>query len=352
MSVQLKPLSSQVIVITGATSGNGLATALEAGRRGAAVVLAARNETALEDVAARIRAGGGRAAICPADVARDEDVERIAAVAIEQFGGFDTWVNNAAAAAFASTEQLSMAEHRRIFDVNYFGLLKGSLVAAQHLRPKGGAIINLGSVLSEGTMILQGAYSASKHAIKAATTALRMELEREGAPISVTLIQPSAIHTPYAERARNYLGEPPRLPPLLYDPTLVADAILFAAEHRRRTLHVGSAGHMIVIGEAIAPQLSERLLETVGRRLQVSPGNGGRNDARDTLFEPKTDGHLRGAQPFFVRRTSYVLEAQKHPLLASMLVAGLGWALARTAFGKADGGQSAERDTTRSRGRP
>jgi short-subunit dehydrogenase len=327
MQFPLKPLARQVIVVTGASSGNGLAIAEAAARRGAAVVLAARSVKALEDTARRLRAEGARVVVCVADVAKAEDVERIAQVAQAQFGGFDTWVNNAATGAYGTLEQLSLDDHRRIMDVSYFGLLQGSQVAARHLRHKGGAIINIGSVLGDSSMLLQGAYAAAKHAVHAATETLRMELERDGAPISVTLIQPAAMHTPFAERARSYLDAPPRLPPLLYDPRLVADAVLFAAEHRRRTLRVGSAGQWISLGRAVAPALSEAIIERLGKLLQVSrkPGNP---QWRDTLFEPRPAGAIDGSQPLVVRRRSYLLEAQKHPGTAALvLAAGAGLAL-------------------------
>lgn len=143
MSVRLKPISRQTIVITGASSGNGLATAVEAVQRGAAVVIAARNGEALQEIAANLRAAGGRVEVCVADVAVEADVERIAETAITAFGGFDSWVNDAAAAAYGRVDEISMEDHRRIFDVNYFGLIKGMLVAARHLRGRGGgAIIN------------------------------------------------------------------------------------------------------------------------------------------------------------------------------------------------------------------
>src|SRR4051812_43810691 len=124
MRPRLKPLKEQTIVITGATSGNGLATAQEAVRRGGAVVLAARTIEALERIEKILTAQGGRVATCPADVSNEEDVERIARTAIERFGGFDSWVNDAAAATYGRIEEISLEDHRRVFDVNYFGLLK------------------------------------------------------------------------------------------------------------------------------------------------------------------------------------------------------------------------------------
>lgn len=316
MARKLKPLDQQTIVITGATSGHGLATAHEAARRGARLVLAARNEDQLEQVAKGLRAKGAGVAICAADVASDEDVERIMQTAMDEYGGFDTWVNNAAAAVYGRMDDVSMEDHRRVFDVNYFGLLKGALVAAAHLRNKGGAIINVGSVLSDRSMVLQGSYSATKHAVKAATDALRMELQKDGAPISVTLIKPSAMHTPYPEHARNYLDEPTRLPPILYDPRLVADAILHAAEHPKRQIYVGGNGYLISLGGRFGKRAADLGMELLGRRLQTDKDQPTAPAARDNLYEPRKDGSIDGHQDYYVRRTSLFLEAQKHPFIA------------------------------------
>lgn len=329
MSIRLKPIDQQVIVITGGTSGNGLAAAEGAVRRGAAVVIAARNEEALSEVADALRAKGGRVAVCQADVANEDDVERIAETAINEFGGFDTWVNDAAAATYGEMEKVPMADHRRIFDVNYFGLLKGSFVAARHLRERGGgAIINIGSVLSDRAMILQGAYSATKHAVKAATDSLRMEMEKDRVPISVTLIKPSAIHTPYPEHARNYMDEPARLPPILYDPRLVADAILFAAENPRRQLYVGGNGYMITLMGRFAPGLTDLIMEKLGSKLQTDPDQPGDPTMYDNLYEPRRDGEIEGHQDYYVRRQSLWLEAQKRPVLAWTIAGSVAIALA------------------------
>lgn len=326
MHANLKPLNRQTLVITGATSGIGLATAQEAVRRGAAVLLTARNEEALHQVAGELQAQGGRVAVCTADMANEADVERIAETALQEFGGFDTWVNNAAAATFGTLEQTPLQDHRHAFDVNYFGLVKGSLVAARHLRQRGGgAIINIGSILSDRAIIDQGPYSATKHAVRAFTNVLRMELERDGAAIAVTLIKPGSMHTPYPEHARSYIEQPPRVPPINYDPRLVADAILFAAEHPRRSLMVGGNGAMISLMGQVAPRLTDIIMEAIGRPAQVKSQDPGDPAKRDNLYEPRPDGVIDGGQDVYVRRQSLLLEAQKRPVVATAMLGVVGW---------------------------
>jgi NAD(P)-dependent dehydrogenase (short-subunit alcohol dehydrogenase family) len=343
MRARLKPLERQSIVITGASSGNGLAAAREAARRGARVLLVARNKEALDEIAQDLERGGGRVAVCAADVAVEADVERIAETAVKAFGGFDSWVNDAAAATYGPMERVPMEDHRRIFDVNYHGLLMGSLVAARHLRARGegGAIVNLGSVLSDRAMIYQGPYSATKAAVQAATDALRMELERDGAGISVTLIKPGSIATPYPEHARSYMDAPPRLPPMLYDPALVAEAILFACENPRRQLYVGGSGWLISLAGRMAPRATDLAMEAFGVGAQQKPGDAGDPEKRDNLYAPRADGESRGSQDVFVRRTSLFLQAQTRPHLLPFAAAAAGAemaaGLARTLIGSGGG---------------
>jgi NAD(P)-dependent dehydrogenase (short-subunit alcohol dehydrogenase family) len=234
MKPHLKNLSDQTVVITGASSGTGMATARLAARRGARVVLAARGAHGLRDAGDAIRADGGEVACVVADVAQEGDVRRIAEVALDRFGGVDTWVNNAGVSVYGRLEDVPIEDQRRVFETNYWGTVYGCRVALEHLRQRGGALINVGSILSERAFPLQGAYSASKHAIKGFTDALRMELMHDGAPVSVTLIKPAAIDTPYIYHARNYLPMRPQNPPPLYAPEVVARAILHAAEHPAR----------------------------------------------------------------------------------------------------------------------
>jgi short-subunit dehydrogenase len=324
--MRLQPLSDQAIVITGASSGIGLATAREAVRRGAAVFLVSRNAPVLDRVAKDLRKEGGRAAFLAIDVAEDGAAERIAQAATEAFGGFDTWVNDAAVTSYGTLEQLGIAEQRRIFDVNYFGMLQGCLAAVRHYRERGGpgAIVNLGSILSDRTIIKQPAYSAAKAAVRAMTEGIRMDVEREGLPISVTLIKPSGMHSPFPEHGRNHMELPPRTPQIIYDPRLVADAILFAAEHPRRQLYVGGYGFTLSLLARLFPRITDRIMELVMVRTQQSPDDPGDPAARDNLFEPKKDGSVEGSQDNPVRRRSRFLQAQKHPLATTALIAGAG----------------------------
>jgi NAD(P)-dependent dehydrogenase (short-subunit alcohol dehydrogenase family) len=324
MAAKLKPLHKQVLVVTGATSGNGLAIVERAVRDGAAVVAVARNEAALDVLRVRLTASGARIATCVADVSDLVAVERVAAVAIDAFGGFDTWVNNAGAGTYGTLEQVPVADHRRVFDVNYFGVLHGSLVAARHLRTRGGgAIVNIGSILSDRAIVEQGPYCATKHAVQALTDTLRMELEQEGAGISVTLIKPGAIDTPFPEHARNFMDQPPRLPPPLYTPEVVADAVLFACANPRQTLYAGGGGLMSSLLSRAAPRLADVIMEAVGTATQQKPGDPGDPARRDNLYEPRTDA-LRGSQHVHARGSSIALQLQKLPrsLLALALLGG------------------------------
>ncbi|KQS03639.1 hypothetical protein ASG11_04760 [Sphingomonas sp. Leaf357] len=319
----MKPLDQQVLVVTGATSGNGLATVEQALRRGASVLAVARNEDALAELAARLGVGGGRIATYAADVADPAAVEAVAAAAIATFGGFDSWVNNAGVGTYGTLEQVPLDDHRRVFDVNYFGVLHGSLVAARHLRGRGGAIVNVGSILGDRSIVQQGPYCATKHAVQALTDTLRMELEREGAGISVTLIKPGAIDTPFPEHARNFMDQPPRLPPPLYTPEVVADAVLFACAHPRRTLYAGGGGLLSSLLAQAAPRLTDKIMELTGKTLQQKPGDPGIAARRDNLYEARDDD-LRGSLDVHARGSSVALQGQKlpRPMLALALGAG------------------------------
>jgi NAD(P)-dependent dehydrogenase (short-subunit alcohol dehydrogenase family) len=331
---RLKPVSEQVIVITGATSGIGLATVRMAAEKGASLVIAARNEEALNALAEEIRGKGGRAEPVVADVSDMAQVEAISAAAIAAFGGFDSWCNNAAVAIFGELEDVPLEDQRRLFDVNYWGVVHGTLVAARHLKGKGGAIVNTGSVLSERAVALQGPYSASKFAVKGVTEAFRTEFMAEGYPISLTLIKPGPIDTPYMEHARNLMGTPgTRNPPPSYHPRVVARAILHACETRTRDLTVGGGGWMVAAMGHYAPKLTDLIMSKIAKPSQASD-QPGREERRDNLYEAREDlaetSSLSGPPP---RKTSFLLEAQMNPLGPAGLLIGGAALLAGAAFG-------------------
>jgi short-subunit dehydrogenase len=314
MSLRLKPLADQVIVILGASSGIGLATARLGASQGARMVLAARSAHALERLATELRRGRGDAIAVTCDVSSEDDVRRVAARAIDAFGRIDTWVNNAAVSAYGTCLEVSSADMRRIMDVNFWGVVHGSRVACGHMREHGGALINLGSVLSDRAVPLQGAYSASKHAIKGWTDALRVELGVEGVPISVTLIKPSAIGTPYAEHASNYFPDQPTHLPPVYAPRSVAKAILHAAQHPTRDIVVGGSGVVLSMAGAIAPRLTDALL---ARFLVPGMHSGRLPGGRSAVHEPSEDLRERGDYPGIVRPSLYTALAT-HPRLAAL----------------------------------
>ena len=267
--IRLKPLAEQTIVITGASSGIGRATAVQAARRGAKVVLTGRDEAALREVAEVIATRGGTARHIAGDVGRREDVEAVAALATAEFGGFDTWVNNAGVAMFSRLDETIEEDARRLFDTNFWGTVHGSLTALKTLKIAGGALVNVGSIAGDFGVPVQGMYSASKHAVRAFTDTLRIELESEGAPVSVTLVKPAAIATPIIGNVGNTTGREAKLPAPHYAPEEVSHAILHAAEHPRRDIYVGGTGRLMSLFAQAAPHLADKVSARFGEEAQL-----------------------------------------------------------------------------------
>jgi short-subunit dehydrogenase len=287
-----RPLDEQVIVITGASSGIGLCTALMAAERGAKVVLVARSADTLGLIVKQIRAQGGEAIYVAADVAKREQVARAASSAANIYGRIDTWVNNAGVAIYGRLDEVSDADSRRLFDVNFWGVVHGSLVALPYLREKGGVLVNVGSEVSDAVLPLQGMYSASKHAVKGFTDALRVEVENvDEAPVIVTLIQPTAVNTPYPEHARNYMDHEPKLPSPMIAPQQVAEAILDAATSGARDVKVGAMAKVNTTISKLLPKLGDRFSAAQNDRQQ-------RDEAplhpAGTLYQPGRDGRIYG----------------------------------------------------------
>jgi short-subunit dehydrogenase len=327
MKYRLKKLADQVIVITGATSGIGLTTARRAAQRGAKLVLAARNEDALKQLVVELGKRGCEATYAVADVGVESDVRRIAQIAMDRFGGFDTWVNNAGISIFGRNEDVSLKDQRRLFETNFWGVVHGSLVAVEHLKQRGGgAIINLGSEVSDRAIPLQGMYSASKHAVKGFTDSLRLELEAEGIPVSVTLIKPAAVDTMFLEHAKNYMEVEPKLPSPIYAPEVAADAILHAAENSTRDLFVGGAAKLVSSGAHYAPRILDQLMQRLMFRQQKTDIPA-RDRSHNSLYVPGSDLQERQGYPGHVFESSVYTKASMHPKTVMALMLGAGLAL-------------------------
>jgi len=322
---KLKPkrLNQQVLVITGASSGIGLCTARMAARRGASVVLAARNTADLEAVTNEITANGGKAIAVTCDVSDADAVDRLAEAALLAFGTIDTWVNNAGLSIYGKLADVPLADKRKLFDINFWGVVHGCRSAIRQMKDRGGVLINIGSEVSDVAIPLQGIYSASKHAVKGYTDALRMELEHDRIPIAVTLVKPSAINTPYPEHARNYLDEGvPALPPPRYKPEAVAEAILSCAVRPVRDVVVGGAGRAQIALGRLAPRLADKVIggamwnqQKAFDRTQPREGN---------LDRPQRDGRAYGPHQSMVLSSSMYTRAALSPTVkaAAFIAAG------------------------------
>jgi len=339
----MRPLNEQSVVITGASSGIGRRTAIEFGRRGAMLTLAARNEEALNETAEEVRAAGGRAHVVVTDVAEWDQVERLAQQAAEHWERIDTWVNNAGVTVYSLFETLSVAEIDRVIRVNLLGQIYGAKAALPHLRHAGGGtLINVSSEVGVRGVPLQSVYCAAKHGIKGFTEALRMELEHEGANIQVTLIVPSGINTPFFEHARSKMGVKPKPPGAVYEPEVVADAIVFAAENPRREIFVGAPAKSYDLLQRVSPRLVDRMMLAGGHafedQMTDSPDSG-----FDNVFE--TQGGKGSSRGVFPGRASswYTRTFEHHPALKAVAagvaagsVAALALGLGSRLGGKAD----------------
>ncbi len=341
MTPRLKPIKDQVIVITGASSGIGLVTARMAAKRGAKVVLTARNHEALRQAAEDISAdesSGGMATYVAADVSDESALRRVAEEAVARFNRIDTWINGAGVSVYGRVLDISLDDQRRLFETNFWGVVIGSRIAAPHLR-NGGALINIGSTLSDRAIPLQGIYCASKHAVKGFTDALRMELEHDGWPISVSLIKPYSIDTPYAEHAKNYLATEPAFPLPVYAPEVVAEAVLHCAEHPTRDVYAGGGAKVMATLGNLAPRLTDKMMTTLfDIQLTDRPEQDRTNNS---LYAPTTGLKERGGRAAYVAETSLYTQASLHPLLTGAALAATGLTLVSWLRRRADYGARA-----------
>lgn len=286
MNFQLKPIHQQVVAIVGASSGIGRETALRFAQQGAKVVVSARSIMGLTSLLDEILEMGGDAIAIPADVSDFNQVKAIADKTVDHYGRLDTWVHLAATAVIGPFEKVTPEEFKRVIDVNLLGQVYGAMVALPYLRQEGrGALIHISSVEARRSLPLQSSYSASKHGIEGFLDSLRVELQHEGTPISITNIMPATINTPFYNNALTKLGVKPTGIPPYYQPDLVAKAILHAAEHPTRDLIVGDAGRVLDFLQKLSPSLVDTILSAIaieGQRTQQPKSE----DDPNNLFEP------------------------------------------------------------------
>jgi len=285
--VKLKPVENQVVVVMGASSGIGRATALLFAGRGAKVVISARGEEGLRSLMDEIRAEGGEATTIVADVAEFDQVEAVAQKAVERYGRLDTWVHFAAVGLFAPFDQTQPEEFRRVVEVDLMGQVYGAMAALPRIKREGrGALVHVSSVVGRRSVPLQSAYCASKHGIEGFLESLRVELLHEGwNSIGVTNVMPAAINTPFFAKARTKLGVKPKGFPPIYQPGVVADAILYCAEKAPREIVAGGAGKGMLLGQRFSPRLMDALMLRGGFGSQMTDEPKSTED-RDGLFAP------------------------------------------------------------------
>ncbi|MBX7265364.1 SDR family NAD(P)-dependent oxidoreductase [Micromonospora sp. Llam7] len=289
-----RSLPDATVVITGASSGIGAATAHALARHGSGLVLAARTEPALREVARRCRELGGRTLVVPTDVTDPVAVQRLAAYAATEFGRIDAWVNNAAVGSVGLFEEVPVAEFRRVVEVNLLGVAHGIRAALPHLSAAGGGVVvNNASVLAEVAMPYQSAYNAAKHGIRGLADTVRQELRVTGREaISVCTVLPATIDTPFFRHAANHSGRQLMPPPPLYPPEVVAETVIRLLRRPRREAYAGGAARLIGLQWRLAPALAERLLAWYTRRTQFGPSIGW--DRSGNVFQPGAEGQPAG----------------------------------------------------------
>jgi short-subunit dehydrogenase len=254
-----------VVVITGAASGIGRATALQFARKGATLVLASRRAQALEELAQECkRAGAQQAITVPTDVSDESAVQALGRAAIENFGRIDVWVNNAAVTLFGRFEESPPEDYRRVIEVNLFGYIYGARTALKYFREQGsGVLIDVSSIVSSLPQPYTSAYSLSKAAIRSLGMSLRQELTLDGShDIHVCTVMPATIDTPFFQQAANYTGRPVRAMPPVLSVDRVAQTIVRLARKPRREVTVGNAGRQFRMIRALAPAVAERMMAT------------------------------------------------------------------------------------------
>jgi NAD(P)-dependent dehydrogenase (short-subunit alcohol dehydrogenase family) len=259
----------QVVVITGASAGVGRATVRAFAERGAAIGLIARGREGLEGARREVEARGGSALVLPCDVADPAQVEAAASSVKERFGSIDVWVNNAMVSVLSPVNQMTAEEFKRVTDVTYLGYVHGTLAALRQMLPRDqGVIIQVGSALAYRSIPLQSAYCGAKHAVRGFTESLRCELIHDGSRVRVTMVQLPAVNTPQFGWVKSRLPRHPQPVPPIYQPEVIARAIVWLSRNDRRELYVGGSTVQAIVGEKCIPGALDHYLAEIGYAAQ------------------------------------------------------------------------------------
>jgi NAD(P)-dependent dehydrogenase (short-subunit alcohol dehydrogenase family) len=276
----------KVVVVSGASAGIGRASARAFARPGVCVALLARGERGLRAAAEEVEQAGAEALVLPTDVADHRQVTHAADEVVRRWGRIDVWVNNAMVTVFGPVERLAPEDLKRATEVTYLGAAYGTMAALKQMRPqRSGVIVQVGSALAYRAIPLQAPYCAAKHALRGFTDAVRSELLHEGSRIHITNVHLSAFNTPQFDWAKNLMDRRPEPVPPIFQPELAAEAIVWAASHRRREVYVGWPSIKAVLANKIAPGILDRVLAKKGYSGQLT-GEQKHPDACENLYEP------------------------------------------------------------------
>jgi short-subunit dehydrogenase len=320
----------KTVVITGASAGVGRATVRAFARAGADIGLIARGVDGLEAARREVEAAGGRALVLPADVASAEQIEAAADHVERDLGPIDVWVNNAMVSVFSPVMALQPGEIERVTNVTYLGVVHGTVAALKRMLPRDrGVVVQVGSALAYRGIPLQAAYCAAKHAVQGFTESLRCELLHDGSNVHLTMVNLPAMNTPQFDWVKSRMPRKAQPVPPIYAPEIAADAIVWAASHRRREISVGMTTVAAIWGDKIASGLLDRYIARTAIDAQQT-NEPADPDHPDNLWQPVPGDH--GAHGRFANRTSTISPQtwinERLPAIALLLAGGAGlmWA--------------------------